>query len=168
VKTITNNSTQNYQNKKEKEKITTLDESFAYISQLEEKLKLSQEQVIKFKSLFKSHPSAFAYHEIILDINNKPINYRFIEVNHMFEQILGIEAKNIIGKTVIDVLPGIKKDSTDWIGKYGKVALGGEQLIFEDYSDLLEKWFQITAYSPEKNFFATTFTEIFKEKIIQE
>jgi len=86
----------------------------------------------------------------------------------MFEAILGIEAKDIIGKTVIDVLPGVEKDPADWIGKYGKVAIGGEQLIFEDYSDLLDKWFQITAYSPKENFFATTFTEITKEKINQE
>jgi len=43
VKTITKNSTQNFQNKKEKENIKTLDESFAYISQLEDKLKFSQE-----------------------------------------------------------------------------------------------------------------------------
>jgi PAS domain-containing protein len=164
VKTITNNSTQNYQNKKEKEKIKTLDESFAYISQLEENLKLSQEQVKKYKSIFKNHPSAFAYHEIILDINNKPINYRFIEINPMFEQILGIKAKDLIGKTVIDVLPGIEKDPADWIGKYGKVALDGEQIIFEDYSDLLDKWFQITAYSPQINFFATTFTEILEKE----
>jgi PAS domain-containing protein len=128
---------------------------------IESKLRESERN---YKSLFENLPSAFAYHEIILDINNKPINYRFIEINPMFEQILGIKAKDLIGKTVIDVLPGIEKDPADWIGKYGKVALDGEQIIFEDYSDLLDKWFQITAYSPQINFFATTFTEILEKE----
>ena len=79
----------------------------------------------------------------------------------MFEHMLGMKAKNIIGKTVIDIIPGIEKDPVDWIGKYGKVALSGEQLVFEDYSVIIDKWFRITAYSPKKNFFATTFTAEF-------
>jgi PAS domain S-box-containing protein len=122
----------------------------------------------KYKSLFENLPSAFAYHEIILDSNNKPVDYRFIEANPMFEQMLGMKAKDIIGKTVVEILPGIEKDPADWIGKYGKVALSGEQLVFEDYAVLLDKWFRITAYSPKKNFFATTVTDITEEKKIQD
>jgi hypothetical protein len=48
-----------------------------------------------------------------------------------FEKMTGLKRAQIIGKRVTEVLPGIEKDSADWIGIYGKVALTGEPVQFE-------------------------------------
>ncbi len=102
----------------------------------------------------------FAYHRIVQDANGKPVDYVFLEVNEAFEKLTGLKAANIIGKKVTEALPGIEKDPTDWIGRYGKVALSGEPVQFESHAAALDKWYTVSAFSPKKGFFAAIFSDI--------
>jgi len=126
-----------------------------------QELKESEE---KYRTLFENMNSGFAYHEVLVDDDNKPINYRFIEANSQFEKLTGLKVSDIIGKTVTEVLPGIENDAADWIGKYGNVALTGEPLTAEDYSEPLDRWYNVSGYSPKKGFFAVTFNDITDRK----
>jgi PAS domain S-box-containing protein len=110
----------------------------------------------------------FAYHRIILDERGNPCDYVFLEVNEAFERLTGLKAQSIIGRTVTEILPGIEEDPTDWIGKYGNVALTGEPTQFESYSKQLDLWFSVSAFSPQKGFFAVTFSDISKRKAAEE
>jgi PAS domain S-box-containing protein len=114
----------------------------------------------RYQKLFSKMIDGYAIHEIICDKNNNPIDYRFIDINPAFEKITGM-TKDTIGKTIKEIMPDIE-DS--WIKTYGKVALTGESVIFENYSSDLKKWFKISAYSPEKNIFVTVFEDITKTK----
>ncbi|MEE9443312.1 MAG: PAS domain S-box protein [candidate division Zixibacteria bacterium] len=118
----------------------------------------------KYRSLFENMLDAFALHKIVLDENNTPIDYIFLEVNNAFEVQTGSIKEEIIGKTITEILPGIENDQADWIGVYGKVALSGEEIGFEQYSELLKKWYSVSAFSPKKNHFATIFTDITERK----
>jgi PAS domain S-box-containing protein len=120
----------------------------------DERLKLSEEQ---YRLLFKNLTAGFALHEIILNAEGKPCDYRFLEINPAFEAFTGLKAKEIIGKTVIEVMPNIEPS---WIEKYGEVALKGNNFNFENYSSDLNKHFQVSAYSPEPGKFATVFLDI--------
>jgi len=131
---------------------------------IEEKLIESE---LRYRSLFENMTSGFAYHKIIVDENNKPIDYEFLEANYAFEEFTGLKVENIIGKTVKEVLPGIENDSADWISKYGIVALTGIPMSFESYSTSLDKWYNVSAYSPKKYYFAVTFTNITERKNIE-
>lgn len=110
-------------------------------------LKRSKE---KLQSLFGNMSEGFAYHRIMLDEDGNPCDYMFLEINEAFERLTGLKAKNIIGRMVTEVLPGIEKDATDWIGKYGKVALTGKPMQFESYSEPLKRWYSISAFSPQR------------------
>ncbi len=132
---------------------------------LKDALERSEE---KFHSLFSNMSEGFAYHRIVLDAGGKPCDYVFLEVNKSFERLTGLKGKNIIGKKVTEALPGIKNDPTDWIGKYGKVALTGESEQFESYSESLKKWFSVSAFSPHKGYFAVTFSDITERKLADE
>jgi PAS domain S-box-containing protein len=127
----------------------------------EQELKESEE---KYRLLFENMNSGFGYSEVIVNDDNKPIDYRFIEVNSQFEKLTGLKVSDIIGKTVTEVLPGIENDPADWIGRYGKVGLTGEPLTAEDYSEPLERWYNVSGYSPKKGFFAVTFSDITDRK----
>ncbi|MBI5055749.1 MAG: MEDS domain-containing protein [Nitrospirae bacterium] len=120
-------------------------------------LKRSEE---KLHSLFSNMSEGFAYHKIVLDAKGKPCDYIFLEVNRSFERLTGLKGKDVIGKKVTEAMPGIEKDPTDWIGKYGKVALTGRPMQFESYSESLKKWYSVSAFSPHKGYFAVTFTDI--------
>ena len=116
----------------------------------------SKEYGLLFSNMF----SGFAYHKIITDKSNKVINYQFIDVNPLFEKIINKKRENIIGKKVTEILPGIENDPANWIGKYGQVAQNGESIKFESYSEPLQKWFSVSAYSPKKGYFVTIFEDI--------
>jgi PAS domain S-box-containing protein len=119
----------------------------------------------KIRSLFTSMQEGFALHEIICDIKGKPIDYRFLEINPAFEKLTGLKAKELIGKTNLEVLPN---SEPYWIDTYGKVALTGKKISFENYSRELGKHYKVSAYSPEPGRFATIFLDISERKKAEE
>ncbi|MDO9635008.1 MAG: PAS domain S-box protein [Paludibacter sp.] len=120
------------------------------------------------KAIIDSPILGFAHHRIILDNFGKPVDYQFLEVNSFFENLTGLKRENIINRTVKEVIPSIEKESFDWIGFYGDVALKGERKEFEQYSEGLQKWFKVYAYSSEKMYFLTLFLDITERKYIEE
>ena len=86
----------------------------------------------------------------------------------MASRTTGLRRKDIVGKKVTEVLPGIEKDPADWIGTYGRVALTGETLRFDQHSELLGRWYAVSSYSPEKGCFVATFSDITERKHSEE
>ena len=128
---------------------------------IEKKLKEFEE---KYRSIFNNMTEGFAYHEVIVDENNKPIDYKYLEVNPAFERLTGLKGEQMIGKKVTEILPGTENDPADWIGKFGNVGLTGVPLIVEDYSEALDRWYKVSGYSPKKGYFAVTFSDITERK----
>lgn len=124
----------------------------------EDRIRKSEE---KYRSLFNKMLEGAALHEIICDDSGNPIDYRFIDVNPAFENLTGLQASKIIGKTVLEVLP----DTEDvWIKQYGRVALEGSSMVFEEYSKELNRWFRVSAYKAGEGLFACMFSDISERK----
>ncbi len=107
--------------------------------------------------LIGSMVEGIAVHEIILDAQGRPCDYRFLDVNHAFEEMTGLNARDIIGRTVLEILPRLERS---WIDQYGAVATTGVAARFEDYSAEMGKHFGITAYSPQPGQFVTIIEDI--------
>lgn len=118
----------------------------------------------KYRRFFETVRNGWAYHKIVVDDKNNPVDYIFLEINPAFELQTGLKRENVIGKKVTEVLPEIEKDPADWIGRYGKVALTGESISFENYSESIKKWYTVTASSPEKGYFIAVFEDIDERK----
>jgi PAS domain S-box-containing protein len=125
----------------------------------------AEESEKQFRQLFENMEQGFAVHEMIYDNENKPIDYRFLHINNAFEKLTGINAKDVINKTVKEVLP---KTEQLWIENYGKVAQTGISLHFENYSQELNKYYDVIAYSPKQNYFAVIFKDITKNKLYEQ
>ena len=115
-----------------------------------------------YRKLMMISPVGYAYHKIICDDYGRPIDYEFIEVNSAFEMYTGL--KNVEGKLVTEVIPGIKNLDFDWISFYGQIAINESQDQFEQYMDTLKKWYRVEVHSPEKYYFITRFVDISDEK----
>ncbi len=80
---------------------------------------------------------------------------------HVFSKVklprLGLP---FIGRKATEILPGIENSDFDWIGTYGKVALEGNSISFEEYSEPLNRRYDVTDYSDEPGYFATVFCDI--------
>jgi PAS domain S-box-containing protein len=126
--------------------------------EMEEALRESRD---RYRQLFESMLDGFALHEILLDEKGKPRDYRFLEVNPAFERLTGLRGEDIRGRTVLEVLP---QTESHWIEVYGGVALSGEALQFRNYSRALDRWFEVSAFSPRHGYFATIFTDITEQE----
>ena len=130
--------------------------------QAEETLLESEE---KYRTIFEEMLNGFALHEIICDGDGKPIDYRFLAVNPAFERMTGLVAQDIMGKTVLEVLP---ETEPYWIETYGRVALTGDPVFFENYHQGLDSRFEVTAYRPAEGQFACIFQDVTKRKKAEE
>ena len=118
-----------------------------------------------YASLFEKMLDGFALHEILCDAQGHPIDYRFLDVNPAFERLTGLKRSNLLGKTVLEVMPDTE---LHWIETYGNVALSGEPCSFKNFSVELGKHFEVTAYCPAPNQFACIFVDITREVKDQE
>lgn len=112
------------------------------------------------KALFKNMPGGFAEHEVIYNKKGKAIDYQFLSINPAFKKQTGL-TDEVIGKTIKEIMPDIEES---WIEKYAKVASSGKSITFEQYSEPLEKYFTVNAFSNRKGHFATLFDDITKRK----
>jgi PAS domain S-box-containing protein len=126
-------------------------------------LKQSQE---RYRALFVHMINGFATHRVEFDRQGRPVDYRFLETNAAFEELTGLSG--VIGKRVTEVIPGIENDPADWIGVYGTVATTGNSTRFDNYSEKLNKWYSVLAYSPGPGEFATVFEDVSQRKLAEE
>lgn len=126
--------------------------------------KIQENEIIisrkRLESLFEYMPTGFAEHEVIYNKKGKAIDYQFLSINPAFTKQTGL-TKDVIGKTIKEIMPDIEES---WIERYAKIASSGESITFEQYSEPLEKYFTVNAFSNRKGHFATLFDNITKRK----
>ena len=116
-----------------------------------------------YRSVVYNSPMAYSYHRMIMNDLGVPIDYKFLDVNPAFEKMTGLHASLVIGRNVTEVYPGIQASKFDWIACYGRVAVQGEPLEFDQYLEHNDTWYRVYAYSPEIGYFITLFSSISRE-----
>ncbi len=122
-----------------------------------EELNRVQESEMKFRQIYSSMSQGLAVHEIIIDENKKPIDYRYVEVNESYLRLFNYKRQDIIGKRILEVVPELE---SYWIEVFGSVALTGEPKYFENYSKSSGKFLSTYAYSPKRGQFAVLISDI--------
>ncbi len=124
-------------------------------------LRISEE---KYRLLFENMMNGFALHEIELDASGTPVDYVFLEANQAFEEITGLRREDLVGKRITEALPAIASETAGWIARYGAVVLTGQEVRFEEYSELFDKWFSVLAFPVQERRFATMFEDVTSKK----
>ncbi len=122
----------------------------------------------QIQTVFSKISEGFAYCKIVTDKEGKPVDWLYLDVNEAYERINGVKKETVVGKRVTEVLPSIREDPADWINLYGHVALTGESLITERYAEVRNKWYHISAYSPQRGYFISIFEDITERKRAEE
>ncbi len=131
--------------------------------QAESALRQSEE---RYRTLFESIDEGFCVIEVLFDENDTPKDYRFLETNPAFENQTGLQ--QAIGKTVSQLVPNLEDL---WVETYGKIALTGESLRFENCSEAMNRWFDVYAFrigQPRERKVALLFKDISEVKRIEQ
>ena len=114
-----------------------------------------------YRSLFDNMLNGFAYCKMLFG-QNQPQDFIYLSVNRTFEALTGL--KNVVGKKVSEVIPGLRESDPELFEIYGRVALTGKPERLETYVAALKMWFSISVYSPEKEYFVVVFDVITERK----
>jgi PAS domain S-box-containing protein len=123
-----------------------------------------RESARRYRELFDNMLDGFALHEVILDEDGAPCDYRFLSVNPAFERLTGLSNDQVVGKRVLEVLP---ETEPGWISRYGEVALTGIPVQFESRSEELSKDFEVYAFRPRAGQFAVVFQDVTERVALQ-
>jgi len=124
------------------------------------------ENEAKFHSLFESMSEGVALHEIIFDQNGDAVDYKILDVNPAFGRHTGIDTENCKNKIASEFY-GVKP-IPPYFDIYKNVALTGQPVSYETFFPPLKKYFEISVFSPKKNFFATVFSDTTERKLAEE
>ena len=113
-----------------------------------------------FHSLFDNMSEGVALHELEF-LDGNPYDYRIIDANASFSEILGIPREQVLGKlsTV-----AYTTETPPYFNEYVDVTLNKKPAFFETVFASMNKHFAISAVPWQENGFATIFTDITERK----
>ncbi len=95
----------------------------------------------RYRALFDSIDEGFCIVEVIFDVDCKPLDYRFLEINASFEKQTGLHEAE--GKLMRSLAPNHEEH---WFQIYGKVALTGEPIRFTNEAKALNRYYDVYAF----------------------
>ena len=138
--------------------------TFSDVTELKRALQLLKENEGYYSQLFEEMPGAFALHDILRDDQGRPEDYLFVRVNHLFEELTGQHAGNIIQKKVSEVFPS---SSRAWVKPFARVAQSGEALNFESYDRESGRYFDVRVLRNETGQIVSMIQEITRQKNLE-
>ncbi len=114
------------------------------------------------------------YHQIAYDMRygylccrviseeGKPFDFIHEEVNSGYETLTGL--KNVVGRRMSEVMPGITESNPNFVEKLVRVAESGFPDRFEEYPEGLNKWYDVSVYRPKEGYLIAIFYDITERK----
>jgi signal transduction histidine kinase/CheY-like chemotaxis protein len=120
----------------------------------------------RYRTLFGSIDEGFCILQLIFNERQEPIDYRYIEINEVFEQQTGMT--NALGRTIRELVPAIEQF---WFDIYGTVALTGTPKRFVDHAESMGRWFDVYAFrigEPHDRQVAVLFNDVTARRKMEE
>ena len=116
----------------------------------------------KYRDLFESIDQGFCITQVLFDACGRPADYQFLLVNPAFERQTGIA--NALGRRMREIAP---MHEEYWYETYGRVALTGEPVRFENAAGQLHRYYDVYAWrtgTPDEHKVAILFNDITDRK----
>lgn len=111
-----------------------------------------------FKHLFENSSFGYVHYRAIVDEKGLELDYEFIKINRLFEEVTGISKNQIINNRLSSINPNFS--SFDWLYRYNGTNIDGVLKEIEYYTGKNNKCYNATVVSPAKNNFLIIFKDI--------
>jgi PAS domain S-box-containing protein len=119
----------------------------------------------RYRSLFEHMLEGLAYCRMLCE-QGQPRDFVYLEVNPAFERLTGL--KDVVGRKVTEVIPGIREANPQLFEICGRVAAGGPPERFETYLSSLGVWFAVSVYGPAPEHFVAVFNNVTEHRQAEE
>lgn len=118
----------------------------------------------RYRALFHNKTVGIVRCRILGDANGHPVNYVIEEANEAYGLIVGMPKRNIEGRLVTDVFPGVERAPFDFIGNLGRLGLQGGEMDCEVHLPAAGQWLSLYAYGSAPGECTALFTDITRQK----
>ena len=115
----------------------------------------------RYRMLFANMLNGFAHCRLVFE-GGKPVDWEYVAVNAAFERLTGL--KDVVGRRVSEVIPGLLDTNPELLGTYANVATTGNPAHFESFIKPLDQWLSIGVYCPAAGEFVANFEDISAQK----
>ncbi|MDD3472533.1 MAG: PAS domain S-box protein [Syntrophaceae bacterium] len=144
-----------------------VDRLVAYVSNITEQHSTQKDLAQSrrnYRLLFQNMIEGLAYCQMLYD-KGQPTDFVYLDVNDSFEKLTGL--KNVIGKRVSQIIPGIIDLDYPLLEIYDRVISTGIPERFEFYLESMGIWFSVSAYGVGNDKFVAVFDNITDRKLAQ-
>jgi PAS domain S-box-containing protein len=119
------------------------------------------ESEARFRVLFESMTEGCAHCRMLYE-NGQPVDFVYLDVNPAFGDLTGL--RDVIGRRVSEVIPGVRESNPEMFAIYGRVATTRQPERFETFLAPLGIWFRVSVYSPAPEHFVAEFENVTESK----
>ena len=110
-----------------------------------------------YQGLIQKMYNGFALFEVLQGEQAKSVDFRLLEVNPAFEDLTGLNALEVVGRKLTEILPDAE---ADWIELLERITSGGDKIKFNRHFKASGKYLEIRAYSPQAGQLAAVISDI--------
>ena len=120
------------------------------------------------RKLLMNMPYGLLYGKILTDDDGKPVDLKYLDMNRAYEQILGMDKQQALGRLASEVFPRLKEGISNWISPYVRAAMDGETTSFDRLWPINSRWYRISVFGSGKGYFTAITEDINEQKTSEE
>jgi len=115
-----------------------------------------------YYQFFVNSPFAYSCHRVIAGENGRPVDYVFLEYNQAFEQLMGLEGKEIHHQRLFDIFPFLL-DKEEWKENLAQAVFNRKPLKIDIKHHSTQQWTRMNVFQLEPDIYGCIYTDVTKE-----
>lgn len=112
---------------------------------------------LSWRSMFEQLREGIIVGKVVRNDQGEIIDWLYVEVNDAWGDLVGMDPKAVVGRTVRDVIPGIEDE---WVNEFAQVVQTGKEIRFTRQVGRLNRWYDGYCQPTGPDSFIVLFMEV--------